>query len=83
MEALDVPYGSGYNFRCVRFSDMILDLHTPGGNCSMAIAGITINIARQELGIKFSYPYYKSSLGIMVRASTETGNGWGFIHPFR
>jgi hypothetical protein len=35
----------------------------------MAVAGITVTTQRQESGIKFSWPYFKSSLGILVQVS--------------
>ena len=82
MEALGIEYGTGYVWRCLGFRDMLADIEA-GVNCSMAIAGITINIARQELGFKFSYPYYSSSLAIMVQSSVHHTQGWGFISPFK
>lgn len=72
-----------YNFVCLPFDQMILDLTQPNGTCSLATAGITISSEREAKGITFSYPTYRSSLGIMVYSQdTASTDGFFFFKPF-
>jgi len=66
----------------MNFTDVIAQLDQANGTCNAAVTGITITIARQDLGIEFSYPYLSSGLGIMVRSSPASPSGWNWITPF-
>ncbi|KAL4451646.1 hypothetical protein ABPG75_007308 [Micractinium tetrahymenae] len=74
--------GKDFVFRCSSFSSMVSSLTDPRGPCSAAASAITITSEREAQGIKFSYPYYKSSLSTLVQASQSSGSGWGFTRPF-
>lgn len=81
-KSLGLTEGTSYVWSCQpSFKGMIEDLKSPAGvgPCDAAIAGITITTARQESGIKFSYPYYSSSLRILVAAGTGSASGWGRV----
>ena len=80
---LDLQEGSGYAFACMRFSDMIADLTAANGTCALAIAGITVTTKRQAAGILFSYPYFHSGLGMLVKTTTAAPDGWAFVKPFQ
>lgn len=56
---------------------MVASLQNSCGPCSAAASAVTITSEREALGIKFSYPYYKSSLSTLVQASHSSGSGWG------
>ncbi|PSC76640.1 glutamate receptor [Micractinium conductrix] len=71
-----------WEFRCDSFSTMVKSLTNGSGPCSAVAAGVTITTERESQGIKFSYPYYSSSLSTLVQATTSSGTGWGFIRPF-
>ena len=57
--------------QCTAFSTLIADLQNATGVCSASASGITITTEREQLGIKFTYPYYKSSLGVLVQARQQ------------
>ena len=44
---------------------------------AVGTAGITISTEREQSGMRFSYPYYRSSLAVLVHAPVEEGaQGW-------
>ncbi|KAL4433390.1 hypothetical protein ABPG77_010243 [Micractinium sp. CCAP 211/92] len=79
---LGLQEGRDFVFRCDSFSTMIDSLSDPRGPCSAAASAITITSEREAAGVRFSYPYYKSSLSTLVQASHSTSDGWGFTRPF-
>ncbi|CAD7694896.1 unnamed protein product [Ostreobium quekettii] len=72
-----------YTFKCFgAFSDVLDDLvKESGSECSVAASGVTRSTVRQEAGMQFTYPTYRASLGIMVRAHVRKGSYWGFLNP--
>lgn len=74
--------GTNYTFLCLPFYDMIESLKNGTGPCDVGMGGLTITVARQGAGIKFSYPTYGAGLGIMVRTSSVSTTGWGWVTPF-
>lgn len=76
--------GIDWVFNCTGFSDMISELQKPENvsACDIGVGGITISSAREQLGIEFSYPTYRSSLAIMVPVTSTSPDGWFFIKPF-
>lgn len=79
---LNLVEGEDYNFKCILFSEFRSDLTSPGGQCDAAICGITVTTARIALGYKYTYPYYSTGLGILVRSSTNDSSGWAWVNPF-
>lgn len=74
--------GTDFEFKCDSFSTMLVALRNASGPCSAAVAGVTITTEREGSGIKFTYPYFKSSLSTLVQAQLPAGTGWGFTRPF-
>ena len=73
---------SEYTFECfTAFKDIMDDLVTNNPKCDLAAAGITRSTERESRGIKFTYPTYRASLGIIVRASVRERSYWGFLSP--
>ncbi|MBV0934508.1 transporter substrate-binding domain-containing protein [Marinobacterium weihaiense] len=60
--------GFEYDLSTMDFNGIIPALQT--GNVDMALAGITITEAREEI-VDFSNPYYDSGLRILVRANNQ------------
>ena len=54
--------------QCVGFSTMISSLSNATGECSASSTGVTITSERQAAGLRFTYPTFKASLGILVKA---------------
>lgn len=71
-----------FNFKCIPFSDFESSLTSPQGECDAAIGAITVTNARADLGYKFTYPYYATGLGILVKYDTKQISGWGWLKPF-
>ncbi|CAD7704733.1 unnamed protein product [Ostreobium quekettii] len=73
-----------YTLECRAFASILADLTNDNKSeitCDMVASGITRSTARQELGIKFTYPTYRASLGIMTLARVKEGSNWGFLRP--
>lgn len=65
--------GLNFTLHCFGSLNQILDdLLSPDGICDAAATGLTITTARQAQGLVFSYPTYRSSLGIMLQASSDS-----------
>lgn len=81
---LGLQEGTDFRFSCEPFDQLLQHVNSsdPDGPCSAAVGAITITSERQQDGIKFSYPYFKSGLGILTKAYTRTSSGWGFFDPF-
>lgn len=64
-----------YTFKCfAAFSDVLDDLAKESGSqCSVAASGVTRSTVRQEAGIQFTYPTYRSVSydSQFVRSETE------------
>lgn len=54
---------------------MMADLLDDNGTCLAAAAGITVSSEREKMGYEFTYPTYRSSLGVLV--SVRQGGGCG------
>ncbi|CAD7701751.1 unnamed protein product [Ostreobium quekettii] len=73
-----------YTLDCRDFKSILEDLQKDNENettCDMVASGITRSTDRQEAGIKFTYPTYRASLGIMTLAKVREGSSWGFLRP--
>lgn len=75
-----------YKFVCVNKTtpEVMTELTRSKDNrtCDAAISAITISIERQQMGVKFAYPYYKSSVAILTQASEASQDGWAWTQPF-
>jgi hypothetical protein len=84
--ATDVGWteGTQYNFACKdNTTQSIVDgLAGDSGECDAFIASITITSERKEQGVKFAFPYYKGSVGILVKTEKGTVSGWNWVQPF-
>jgi hypothetical protein len=76
--------GVDYDFKCLNSSTtaVIEDMAGADPECDMAVASITITSQRQDLGIQFAFPYYSSSVSIMVKGDSSSSSGWTWIQPF-
>ncbi|KAL4527734.1 hypothetical protein Ndes2526B_g08591 [Nannochloris sp. 'desiccata'] len=76
--------GIEYQFECKTAStgELMAELAAGIGPCDAAVASITISTERQEQGILFAYPYYQTSIGIMVKSDVAVASGWSFFEPF-
>eukprot|EP00803_Ostreobium_quekettii_P006564 evm.model.scf_488EXC.6 EVM.evm.TU.scf_488EXC.6 scf_488EXC:41654-44638(-) len=74
---------ANYTFECFSaLEDILDDLEKDGGSrCDIAASGITRSADREARGIQFTYPTFRSGLGIMVRASVKQGSLWAFLNP--
>lgn len=72
---------TGYNIKCLPFEEMINDIFQGGIQCDIAIGAITLNTERMQKGIIFTFPTYRSSLGVLVSAKYRHGRTWSFLTP--
>lgn len=75
---------ANYTFKCFdAFVDILHDLQGVSGKreCALAASGVTRSTERQNMGLHFTYPTYRSSLGILVQAEIREGSHWGFLRP--
>jgi hypothetical protein len=86
MMARDIGWVAGvdYNFQCrANGTQYIVDLLSNNSDeCDIAMASITITSERQLQGVKFAFPYYKGSIGIMVKSEEGVVSGWNWLQPF-
>ncbi|CAD7704128.1 unnamed protein product [Ostreobium quekettii] len=79
MERLDIK---NYTLDCRKFEPILDDLmNDDNSTCDMVASAITRSTERQDLGILFTYPTYRSTLGIMSLAWVNEGSNWGFLRP--
>jgi hypothetical protein len=50
-------------------------------DCDLGVAAITVTTDLIKQGVVFSYPYLRSSLGIIVKVETMRSTGWSWIDP--
>eukprot|EP00195_Chlamydomonas_chlamydogama_P015988 CAMPEP_0202911334 /NCGR_PEP_ID=MMETSP1392-20130828/54688_1 /ASSEMBLY_ACC=CAM_ASM_000868 /TAXON_ID=225041 /ORGANISM="Chlamydomonas chlamydogama, Strain SAG 11-48b" /LENGTH=379 /DNA_ID=CAMNT_0049601799 /DNA_START=48 /DNA_END=1184 /DNA_ORIENTATION=+ len=51
--------------------------------CGIGAGAFTISKARIDIGARFSYPYFRTGLGIMASGSQQvTYSPWAFLKPF-
>jgi polar amino acid transport system substrate-binding protein len=72
----------GYEFRCLDSLAALLAGAAPGGGCDLAMGSITMTEERIAAGSRYSFPYYLSALGVLVKSEPATASGWGWVRPF-
>jgi polar amino acid transport system substrate-binding protein len=78
----DVFRDRGYAFRCLDSLEALLAAAEPGGGCDVAMGSISLTEERVAAGVRFSFPYYLTALGVLVKSEPATASGWGWVHPF-
>lgn len=73
---LGLREGEQYNFNCTEFENLIPQLSTPNSYCDIGLGGLVVTPERQSMGIRNSYPYYRSSLAIVVQSEVVGTSGW-------
>ncbi|WIA23669.1 hypothetical protein OEZ85_000370 [Tetradesmus obliquus] len=73
---------SDWSFSCVDWTAMIDDLVDPDGVCSFAAAGVEVSLTNILLGLKFSWPIYKSGFHVLIASAVEQGGTWAFAEAF-
>lgn len=83
--ALNWEEGVDYMFACV-------DTDTPttltekilpaDGACDAFIASTTISSDRTEAGVVWAYPYWSGSIGIIIKSTPKSTDGWAWTKPF-
>eukprot|EP00879_Flechtneria_rotunda_P033334 GHRR01036906.1.p1 GENE.GHRR01036906.1~~GHRR01036906.1.p1 ORF type:complete len:278 (+),score=68.62 GHRR01036906.1:617-1450(+) len=71
-----------YKFTCMDWTDLMEDLRSDSGLCSMTASGVQVTNDLLSQGIKFSWPTYKSGLRIMIHADLVQGSTWAFLEGF-
>ncbi|KAF8061164.1 hypothetical protein HT031_004626 [Scenedesmus sp. PABB004] len=69
-------------FTCVDWTPMIDDLVSPDGLCSFAAAGVEVSVPNILLGLKFSWPIYKSGFHVLISSTVQQGGTWAFAEAF-
>ncbi|KAF6257204.1 ligand-gated ion channel-domain-containing protein [Scenedesmus sp. NREL 46B-D3] len=83
MLAQEVGWEDGdYAFTCMKYSDMLEDLKSPTGLCSLSAAGVEVSVDNLASNLKFSWPTYKSGLRVMISAHLQQGSTWAFSQVF-
>lgn len=61
----------------------ILTSNNTFNQCSMGAGSFTITTARWLLGTRFSYPYFRTGLGVLIatQSTTTLFNPWAFLQP--
>lgn len=79
----DVKYnlteGVDYNFVCTDWKTIntaMLPESSATVDCDIMAGGWTISKGRLAKGVRFSYPYNKADLTIVVQSSVSSTNGW-------
>ncbi|WIA44160.1 hypothetical protein OEZ86_010495 [Tetradesmus obliquus] len=73
---------SDWTFSCVDWTAMIDDLVDPNGSCSFAAAAVEVSLTNILLGLKFSWPIYKSGFHVLIASAVEQGGTWAFAEAF-
>ncbi|KAF6257197.1 hypothetical protein COO60DRAFT_30052 [Scenedesmus sp. NREL 46B-D3] len=73
---------SDWSFSCVDWTAMIDDLVDPNGSCSFAAAAVEVSLPNIVLGLKFSWPIYKSGFHVLIASAVEQGGTWAFAEAF-
>ncbi|WIA44152.1 hypothetical protein OEZ86_010489 [Tetradesmus obliquus] len=83
MLAQEVGWEEGdYVFSCIKYSEMIDDLKSPTGLCSLSAGGVEVSVENLASSLKFSWPTYKSGLRVMISAHLQSGSTWAFSEVF-
>lgn len=77
----DIMNITGYKFKCLPFNEMMEDIVQGGIQCDIAVGAITLNTEHMRKGIVFTFPTYRSSLGVLVSATNHHGRTWSFLTP--
>ncbi|KAG1677364.1 hypothetical protein FOA52_010743 [Chlamydomonas sp. UWO 241] len=70
----------------VRVGPVLQTLLAPDtiNECALGAGAFTVTEARWAAGIRFSYPYYRTGVGVLISSKTPEPEYhiWGFLEPF-
>jgi ABC-type amino acid transport substrate-binding protein len=73
----------GYSLRCLPSQPaLVAEMMLENTTCDLGLGSVTVTEARVQAGFRFSYPYFLTALGVLVKSEPEAVSGFGWTRPF-